>query len=363
MHLKLIAAVGAPLHINRVVKILGRFAVNRHDGKRPEIPPPAALAFRNVLRLCACQFQDLGRKAMWQVELADHDFHVHAEIVAATENLRHPPARTAQLAGPREIRQLNIHHHAFKFARAPPGRRAGSRGAALRLASELAVADSFFLARPFAPGGNHNLARDALVKRRHVVGARAEMEFTHHRFVGALQHAADSPFQASVALGSRHTHFHAVSVHRRRHAVGWNEDVQVGRGQRPVGNHKAVTVAMGNQFAGRDVRAAGARRPVRPRARAVFGLRVPVSVHQRIVVLLQKQQPPLAYQLAQGALEFARLAGSQAQLNHQPAQAKGLVRAFFKNFQYFGGRWKFMHHVLSFSLPLNAVVKRSAGRL
>ena len=62
-----------------------------------------------VLRL----FKHCGRKTVRQVEFANDDFHVHAEIVRRAENLNHAPARI--LRGGRPVSDLDIHHHAFKI--------------------------------------------------------------------------------------------------------------------------------------------------------------------------------------------------------------------------------------------------------
>ena len=76
---------------------------------------------------------------MRQVELADDDFYIHAEIVFVAENLDHAAARILGGRGP--VGDLDIHHYIFQIV--PDWRAARLRCPALDL-------DWFFFARSCA---------------------------------------------------------------------------------------------------------------------------------------------------------------------------------------------------------------------
>ena len=135
-------------------------------------------------------------------------------VIGAGSGVGSAAIQIAKLAGARERGQLHCRHHARESAG-----RAFSPGAwapAFRFTAELPVARRELLlrTRPLPARGNHNLAREPLVKGGDVVAARPEMKFSHQRLVRTLRHARNAPFQPPIALGARHTDLHAVAVHR-----------------------------------------------------------------------------------------------------------------------------------------------------
>ena len=78
---------------------------------------------------------------MRQVELADHDFHVHAELVTAAQDLDHAPAR--QGGGTRVVGNFDVHNQLVEVAGTlpvPQARDRRYRRASLGFPAELAVA-------------------------------------------------------------------------------------------------------------------------------------------------------------------------------------------------------------------------------
>src|SRR5208337_455923 len=83
VNVKQVIAPGQSLHVHGVVKVLGRLAVNGDDGQRAKVAPDFAVALGDVLWRGVRLRQHLGWETMRQVELADHDLYVHAELVTA----------------------------------------------------------------------------------------------------------------------------------------------------------------------------------------------------------------------------------------------------------------------------------------
>ncbi len=91
-------AVRHAAHGDGIVEVARGFAVDGDDGQRAIIAPMAQFARRDhrieLLRL----LQNLDRETMRQVEFADDDLDIDAEIVFVAENLDHPPARILRSA-------------------------------------------------------------------------------------------------------------------------------------------------------------------------------------------------------------------------------------------------------------------------
>ena len=62
---------------------------------------------------CLRFIEYVGREMMRQMELADHDFDVDAEIILIAENLDHPAARILGRGGP--VGDLDINHDIFQI--------------------------------------------------------------------------------------------------------------------------------------------------------------------------------------------------------------------------------------------------------
>ena len=70
--------------MDRVVKVLGRLAVDGHDRERAKVAPAFSLERANKLGRGLRLGQYLGWEAVRQVELADDDLDVDAEFFAAS---------------------------------------------------------------------------------------------------------------------------------------------------------------------------------------------------------------------------------------------------------------------------------------
>ena len=192
-------------HGDGVVEVARRLAVDGHDGQRAKVAAVAAVwPARNhsveLLRL----LQDLDRKVVRQVEFADDDLDIDAEIVFVAKNFHHPSARVFGGRGP--VRDLDFDHHAFQIAPLPLPRLFAQHPIPLRVG-----APSF---RPFHPSRNHDLLRDLLVDGRNVVLPRPAMKCPHHRRISASEHAQNSAFRPAIIFLADKLHQHLIAVHR-----------------------------------------------------------------------------------------------------------------------------------------------------
>ena len=101
------------MHSDRVIEVARGLAVNRDDGQSTKIATLVRLPRRNdgfrILRF----FEYLGRKAMRQVKLADHDLDVHAEVIGIAENLHYASAGTLRGGGP--VGDLDVDNDVFQI--------------------------------------------------------------------------------------------------------------------------------------------------------------------------------------------------------------------------------------------------------
>src|ERR1017187_3417255 len=101
-----------------VVEVAGGFSVDGHDGEMAVVAAAAqiiggddvvAFAFAGEgLRF----LDDLGRKAVGQMKLADHDFDIDAEIVFLAQNFDDLAARVLSGAGP--VGDFYVDDYAFE---------------------------------------------------------------------------------------------------------------------------------------------------------------------------------------------------------------------------------------------------------
>src|ERR1035438_8661439 len=212
---------------------------------------------------------------MRQVELADDDLNIHAEVVFVAENLDY--AATRVLGRRRPIGNLNVHHQAFEIvpltaARLFPEdavgirmRRAVRLGLLRQRGSRLAMEGgpsfgfrSTLAGWPLHPARNDDLSGDLLVDRRHVVLARSVMKGAHDGGVTTCQHAQDAPLGTavvthpstrktgarwgprSIALASQF-HQHLIAMHGRTDGLRVDVDVAAERAALAgVGDDEAV---------------------------------------------------------------------------------------------------------------------------
>ncbi len=232
--------------------------------------------------------QHLDGEAVRQVELADHDFDIDAEIVFVAEDFDDTAARIA--GGGRPVSDFDFDDHAFEVSEVVTG---GFRaedaisglfaGRFLSLRSRLnewwvewitrippsrqirarRMGHPFFLVLFLATGplqavGDHDLLSDLLVDGSHVIVSRAVMEGANHGGITAGEHAQDAAFGAAVVLLAAEFYQHLVAVHGRAYGVRRNEDIAFqGAALGGVRNDEAVAVAMHAEAAGDEVLAGG----------------------------------------------------------------------------------------------------------
>ncbi len=365
VHLQKVISPGEAFHVDGVVKILGRLAVDGDDGQAAEIAPALVVVLGDVLRRRVRGSQHLRGEPVRQVKLADDDFHIHAEVFAAAQNLDNAAAwqrRRARIAG-----HLDVHDQSVQVAgRATAGSRR-RRALPFGLAAELPVAAAgsparlagLFTPRPFLSPRDDDLKRNAVIEGHHVVVTRAAVELAHHGFLRAVGDQQNAALHAAVVPPAQHLHFHAVAVHGGTGAISRDEDVHVGPGQRRVRHHKAIAVAMADEAAAHPV-GRTRRRRARGAARNTVrwhGKGMAVFMRQREVVLLERDNSAIARQVLQHVLQLARLAGAQSELQHQLTQAKRAVRVALENGQdiLFGRQFTHGWHLHSLA-PRNSRV-------
>src|SRR5208283_5620901 len=168
------------------------------------VTPMAQLARRDHRLKLLCLLQDLNRKAVRQVVLADDDLDIHAEIVLVAKDLDHAAARVLGWRGP--VGDLHIHDEAFEVI---PLAAAGFL-AEDAIAGLLALARCFIFSmwlrlgrwlvttRPFHPTRDDDILSDLFVHRRDVVVPRAVVKRADDGGISTSEHAQDAAFGAAV---------------------------------------------------------------------------------------------------------------------------------------------------------------------
>ena len=98
--------------------------------------------------------------------------------------------------------------------------------------------------RKFHTFGNLDPLLDALILRHDVLAAAADAEFAHHGGMRALQYFYDFAVGAAAGFDAGDAHHHPVAVHRLFRRFGRDENVSRDAFERPLGNQKAVAVAV-----------------------------------------------------------------------------------------------------------------------
>ncbi len=108
MHLQLEVAVRGAADGDRVVEVARGLAIDGDNGQRAVVAAMAQLRGRDhrieALRL----LQDLDREAMRQMELANDDLDIHAEVVFVAEDFDDTPSRVFGWRGP--LGDLHFNH-------------------------------------------------------------------------------------------------------------------------------------------------------------------------------------------------------------------------------------------------------------
>ena len=229
--LKLEVAVRHAAHGDGVVEVARGLAVDGDDGQRAIVAAVAKLARRDerleLLRL----LQDLDRKAVRQVVLADDDLDIHAEIVLVAEDLDHAPARA--LGGRRPVGDLDVDDQAFEVVPLAAAGFFAKDAIALLLALArglgaarlCAQAGSLFAARPLHPARDDDLLGDLFVHRGDEVVSRAVVKCADDRGIAAAEHAQNAAFGAAVVLLAAEFDQHLVAMHGRADGLRVDEDV------------------------------------------------------------------------------------------------------------------------------------------
>ena len=123
MHLQFIVVVFELANVDSIVEVAGGLAVDGDDGKLAVVAAVAQFMHGNdVVVLDGLRFfAHLGRKAVRQVKLADHDFDVDAEIAFCAQDL--DDAAAWILRGARPVGDLDVDHNTVEILRARCGGR------------------------------------------------------------------------------------------------------------------------------------------------------------------------------------------------------------------------------------------------
>ncbi len=289
VHLQLEVAVVGAADGDRIVEVARSLAVDGDDGQRAIVAAMPQLRCRDhrlkLLRL----LQYLDRKTMRQMELADDDLDIDAEIVLVAKNLKHASAWA--LCRRRPLRDLHFNDDAFQIVPlAPTGFAAedtiGSLCSQVSVQTRDANLGHILMARrwmprsslgaplfprclsgrvglwrPLQPTRNDDFLRDLLVHGRDIVVARAVMECPDNGRIAAREHAQDASFGTAIvgprAL-AREFHENLIAMHCR--ADGRRRDKDIARDRRSlsrVRDDEAIAVAVHGQPPGDQVLASG----------------------------------------------------------------------------------------------------------
>jgi hypothetical protein len=113
MHMQLKIPVRQAANEDGVVEVAGGFAVNRDDWQRAVVLPVVKLAGVDDRIELLSLLQHLDGEAVRQVELADHDFDVDAEVVFVAEDFDDAAAWVA--GGRRPVGDFDFDDHALKI--------------------------------------------------------------------------------------------------------------------------------------------------------------------------------------------------------------------------------------------------------
>ena len=200
-------ALPGPLAVDRVVEILGRLAVDRHQRQRPEILAALQIRTPHRARQSRGELFRRRRELERQLVLAQRDLDLHARVAEVAEDLDHPADR------------LDVQ----------PG-----------LDDELRGDDLARLRAAGRAGLDHDVVLDPAVRGGHERDATLGVEPSDDAPVRPLDDLDDPALAAATAVDARRTHEHGVAVHHLAHLPG--REIQI----RPtvVGHHESVSVRM-----------------------------------------------------------------------------------------------------------------------
>src|SRR5947209_16585837 len=113
VHLQVPAAIGTALDVNGVVEIARGFAVNGDDGNAAEIFAAGTLVLSERLGAVLGFVEDLARKLMREMMLADDDFGVDADFAGAAEDFDDAAGGSSAAAWIPD--ELDVYYGAIEF--------------------------------------------------------------------------------------------------------------------------------------------------------------------------------------------------------------------------------------------------------
>ena len=113
VHLQLVMPARQLSHMNRIVEIARRLAVNRHNRQVTEIAPASQIGLGHRLRRRFRFRHHFRRKNVRQMMLSDNDLNVDADVARPAENLNHAARRRKAALG--IARDFHVHYRAIQF--------------------------------------------------------------------------------------------------------------------------------------------------------------------------------------------------------------------------------------------------------
>ena len=110
--LQLEIVVGKQADVDGIVEVTGGFAVDGYDGQIAEVAAALEFARRNRGEDALRFFERGCREKMGEMEFADDDFYVDAEIILAAQDLDHLAAGV--LRGARPVGDFYVDYDAFE---------------------------------------------------------------------------------------------------------------------------------------------------------------------------------------------------------------------------------------------------------
>jgi hypothetical protein len=104
--------VGEHADVDGVVEVAGGFSVDGDDGERAEVAAVAEFGAGDRGGDLLCFFQRGGGEMMREMEFADDDFDIYAEVVLAAEDFDNFAFRT--LRGGRPVGDFYVYDYAFE---------------------------------------------------------------------------------------------------------------------------------------------------------------------------------------------------------------------------------------------------------
>ena len=183
---------GRGLRVHRIVEILRRFTIDRHERQLAQVLASLDVLRVHHLRQPPRRLLRIARPLVRQVVLAQRDLDLHPGIGVVAEDLDHAPDGLGVLGGLRD--------------------ELGDDNLALLRALE-------------AIGRDEDVLADALVLGDEEGDAVLDEEAPDDLLVGALEHFHDGTFEPAAAIHAGHAREHHVAVQRLVHLLRPEEEI------------------------------------------------------------------------------------------------------------------------------------------